>query len=154
MPKRLAPVPAARWAAAKRLRSVGSGMMTLPVSAPARLKVLVAAVSMTSRSAMSGAASGIGTWRSPAEHEVVVDLVGDQQQVVGGGEVGERPELVAAPDPAAGVVRRAEHDHALGAGQRRGERLEVHGVAAVGRRTSGDSRMGRPLARSTRKKAW
>ena len=106
-------------------------MMTLPVSAPAMLKVLVVAVSITSRSRISGAASGIGDVAAAGQDEVVVDLVGDEQQVVVAAEGGERAQLVAAPDPAAGVVRRAEHEHALAAGQRGGERLEVHRVAAV-----------------------
>ena len=39
--------------------------------------------------------------------------------------------LVQVPDPAAGVVRGAEDDHALAAGEGGGEAIEVHRVAAV-----------------------
>ena len=48
------------------------------------LKVLVAAVSITSRSRTSGAASGIGDVAAAGKDQVVVDLVGDEEEVVRG----------------------------------------------------------------------
>jgi hypothetical protein len=81
---------------------------------------------MISRSSDSGAASGIG-----GQHQVVVDLVGDQQEVVRGAEVGDSAQLGPVPDPAAGVVRRAEQQDALAPGQRRRERVQVHDVPPV-----------------------
>ena len=67
-----------------------------------------------------------------AEHEVAVDLVGAQNQVVLDAERGERADLVGRPRGAAGIVRVAE-EHDLGARRQLGlERVEIHRVAAVG----------------------
>ena len=58
-------------------------MMTLPIWAPAMLKVLVVAVIITSRSAICGARQlAMTTWLLPRKDEVVVDLVRDKDQVV------------------------------------------------------------------------
>ena len=56
MPKELGEMPIAIIVSAKVLRRAGSAMMTLPICAPAMLKVLVVAVIITRRSAISGAA--------------------------------------------------------------------------------------------------
>ena len=106
------PSPSSR--AAKRARRAGSAMMTLPIWAPAMLKVLVVAVIITSRSAISGAAIGhrrCACW--PGIDQVVVNLVRDQDQVVALAEIGDAAQFVRRPDPAAGIVRRAEDQHLL-----------------------------------------
>ncbi len=64
-PKALGDIPKAAIRAANARRKSGSGMITLPTWLPAMLKVLDAALSMTRRSAISGAAFAIGTWVAP-----------------------------------------------------------------------------------------
>ena len=63
-PKLLGEMPSASTRAAKRARNAGSGTMTLPRCAPAMLKVLVAAVIMTNRSA-TPSIKAKGVWRWP-----------------------------------------------------------------------------------------
>ena len=66
------------------------------------------------------------------QHEVVVNLVRDQDhQVALGSELGQRAKLLPAPDAAARVVRGAEDHDPLVAGKRCPERIQVHAVAAV-----------------------
>ena len=87
-----------------------------------------------------GAASGIGTWRVTGQNvRSWWTSSATSRRSCAAAEISERAQLVAAPDPAAGVVRRAEHDDALAAGQRGVEGVQVHRVAAVLRPTSGDS---------------
>ena len=54
IPNEFGEMPIAFIRAAKRARSLGSAMMTLPECAPAMLKVLVVAVIMTRRSLIPG----------------------------------------------------------------------------------------------------
>ena len=43
--------------------------------------------------------------------QIVVDLVGEQDQIVPAGEIGHLLELLPAPDPPARIVRRTEDEH-------------------------------------------
>ena len=103
-----------------------------PTWAPARLKVLVAATQVISRSAISGAATMVGVCLAPSKTQIAMDLVGDQDQVVLGAEGGQRADLVDRPDGAAGIVRAAKEDDLRPRRQLRAQRIEVHAVATVG----------------------
>ena len=70
-----------------------------PTWAPARLKVLVAATQVIRRSAISGAAVSVGDVPGAVEHEIAVDLVGDEDQVALGADVGQRLDLARATRP-------------------------------------------------------
>ena len=66
------------------------------------------------------------------EHQILVDLVRDQDQVVLLGEAGDGGDLVPGPDPAARIVGRAEDDHADAApGDRGAGGVEVDPVQPV-----------------------
>jgi hypothetical protein len=117
IPKELGEMPIAFIVLAKVLRSLGSAMMTLPIWAPAMLKVLVVAVIITSRSVDVGAASGIGGVFLAGIDEVMVDLVRHEDEVVALAEIGHLAQFIHRPDPPAGVVRRAEDQHLLAPGQ-------------------------------------
>ena len=61
-----------------------------------------------------------------------MDLVGDDQHVVGAAGLGEARQLAAAPDAADGVVRAGQDEHLrLRVAGFRGKIVEVHAVMAV-----------------------
>ena len=65
----------------KRSRSAAFGMTATETLSPARLNVLLGAISVIVRRSISGPSEAIGTWRWPREEQVAVDLVGDDRQV-------------------------------------------------------------------------
>ena len=64
--------------------------------------------------------------------QIVVDFVGNEDQVVPPGEFRHRLQLCFRPDPPAGVVRRAEDEHALVARHGRIPALAVEDVPPLG----------------------
>ncbi len=76
---------------------------------------------------------------APVEHEVLVHLVGDHDEVVLDRDVGDHGQLVGIEDLAGRVVRRVEHDQLRarrhGAAQRVG--IEAEAPGAVGREEHG-----------------
>ena len=70
----------------------GAGPHIQPIFHPVVLNVLPPDEIVSVRSAMPGRVA-IGTWRGAGEHEVLVDLVGDDDDVVLDGQGGDEVEL-------------------------------------------------------------
>ena len=96
---------------------------------PAMLKVLLGAVHRMVRWAISGETlrnRGVGP-----EHQVVVDLVGDDDQVVPQAEVRQGLQLRPGPHPAHRVVGGAEHQGFGAGGEAALHVVKVKGVEQV-----------------------
>ena len=69
-----------------------------------------------------------------AQKQVAVDFVGNQNQIAFGAEEGERADLLDRPDGPARIMRAAEKHDPGSRREFRGERIEVHRVAALTQR--------------------
>src|SRR6185295_649378 len=69
-----------------------------------------------------------------AQKQITVDFVGNQNQVAFGAEEGEGADLLDRPDGPAWIMRAAEKDDFGSRREFRGERIEVHRVAALTQR--------------------
>ena len=71
---------------------------------------------------------GDGDVSGAVEHQVLVDLVGDHQQVVLDGQTGHPGQFVSIKDLAGWVMRRVEEDHSGRGTDRRDQVLRIEGV--------------------------
>ena len=96
------------------------------------LKVLLGAISVIVRAAISGDSDAMGMCCAAAEKQVAVNLVRDDGQVVPEAQLGHRGQLLPGEDASHRVVRVAEGEGAGAVGDRRGHQLRVYRVTAVG----------------------
>ena len=118
-----------------------------PIFQPVQLNILAALEIVTVRLGHPGVV-GQRDVSVPVEHQVLVDLVGDHQQVGLHGELGERVQFVVGGHHAGRVVRRVD-DQCLGLWCHRAPQpVDVDGEpAAVG--TSGTARRSQPAIAMT-----
>ena len=121
----------------------GAGPHSQPIFHPVVLNVLPPDEIVSVRSAIPGSVAS-GTCGGAGEHEVLVDLVGDDDQVVVDGQLGDLRQLAGVEHLAGRVVRRVEQDQP-GARPDGGAQLgRVEAVAAVGLRAQQDGHGARP----------
>ena len=114
----------------------GAGPHSQPIFQPVVLNVLPP-LEMTERALAHAGQRGHRDVLGTVEHEVLVHLVGEHQQIVLDREVGDELHLVAGEHAARGVVRRVEQDELGLRGDGGAQLVGVEGVARAGAAVTG-----------------